>query len=250
MRTRPAGLGNSLLRSVITAPFGPASTFSTLAVPAERLDQDHLEQRLHLLGQRPEAVDQFGARRVDLARIGRGRPAGGRAACGPAGRARSARGSSPACRARSAGSTRPSPRSRRRRRGARPPPPRASPGRARSRPRGCGPTAPRPAGCRRRGCRGRGWRAGSRRRGVSSDCSTVRRRSAVSLSLRSGGHGEQRIGALLGAADAAADLVELREAEIVGAMHHQACWRWGCRDRIRRSWSTPARRTCRRRSCS
>ena len=43
----------------------------------------------------------------------------------------------------------------------------------------------------------------------------------MSVSLRSGGHGEQRIGALLGPADAAADLVELRQAEMVGAMHDQ-----------------------------
>ena len=34
-------------------------------------------------------------------------------------------------------------------------------------------------------------------------------------------HGEQRVGALLGAADAAADLVELREAEMVGVVHDQ-----------------------------
>ncbi len=34
-------------------------------------------------------------------------------------------------------------------------------------------------------------------------------------------HGKQRIGTLLGPADAAADLVELGEAEIVGPMHDQ-----------------------------
>ena len=42
-----------------------------------------------------------------------------------------------------------------------------------------------------------------------------------------GGHGEERIGAQLGAADAAAELIELRQAEHVGAMHDQ---RVGARD--------------------
>ena len=44
-------------------------------------------------------------------------------------------------------------------------------------------------------------------------------RGVVELAV--GRDGEERIGAGLGPADAAADLVELGEAEIVGAMHHQ-----------------------------
>ena len=37
------------------------------------------------------------------------------------------------------------------------------------------------------------------------------------------------VGAVVRAADAAADLVELRQAERVGAVHDDACWRAGCR---------------------
>ncbi len=45
--------------------------------------------------------------------------------------------------------------------------------------------------------------------------------SAAGVSVRFGGRGEERIGALLGASDAAAQLIELRQAEHVGAMDDQ-----------------------------
>ena len=56
---------------------------------------------------------------------------------------------------------------------------------------------------------------------VSSDCSTFSRRSACGVILRLGGQREQRIGAHLRAADPAAQLIELRQPEHVGAVHDQ-----------------------------
>ena len=56
---------------------------------------------------------------------------------------------------------------------------------------------------------------------VSSDCSTCSRFSACGVIWLVGGRREDRIGADLRAADAAAQLIELREAEHVGAMHDQ-----------------------------
>ncbi len=69
----------------------------------------------------------------------------------------------------------------------------------------------------------------------------------VGRQLLVGRQREQRVGAHLGAADTAAELVELRQAEHVGAVHDQ---RVGGRDveaGSRRWWSTAARRTGRRR---
>ena len=51
----------------MTAPFGPASTFSTLARRQSALIVDDFEQVLDLLRQRAEAVDQLGGEGLDLA---------------------------------------------------------------------------------------------------------------------------------------------------------------------------------------
>ena len=59
---------------------------------------------------------------------------------------------------------------------------------------------------------------------------------------------EQRIGAQLGAPDPAAQLIELRQAEHVGAMHDQRVGGREYRGRTRRSWSTAGCRICRRRT--
>ena len=56
---------------------------------------------------------------------------------------------------------------------------------------------------------------------MSSDCSTFSRRSACGVILLLRRQREQRIGAQLGAPDAAAQLIKLRQAEPVGAMHDQ-----------------------------
>ncbi len=56
---------------------------------------------------------------------------------------------------------------------------------------------------------------------VSSDCSTLSRRSACAVILRSAGSVNSAIGAQLGAPDPAAQLIELRQAETVGAVHDQ-----------------------------
>ena len=56
---------------------------------------------------------------------------------------------------------------------------------------------------------------------VSSDCSTFSRRSACCGQALVHRQREQRIGACLGATDPPAQLIELREAEHVGAMHDQ-----------------------------
>ena len=105
-------------------------------------------------------------------------------------------------------------------RAARPRPPRACGCRAQSRPRGSGPTARRPKGCRRRGCRGRGSPAGSplpvfqRLDHAEPPLGRVGQRLV-------GRHGEVGVAADLGAADATAQLVELGQAELVGAMDDQ-----------------------------
>ena len=56
---------------------------------------------------------------------------------------------------------------------------------------------------------------------VSSDCSTLSRRSACAVILLLRRQREQRIGAQLRAPDPPAQLIELRQAEAVGAMHDQ-----------------------------
>ena len=61
-------------------------------------------------------------------------------------------------------------------------------------------------------------------------------------------HGEIGIGAGLAAADAAAQLVELGQAEHVGAMDDHGVGVADVEARFRRCWSTAARRTCRRRN--
>ena len=53
----------------MTAPFGPTSTFSTFAVRQRALIGDDLEEMAHFVGQRSEAVDQFGGEGLDRLRI-------------------------------------------------------------------------------------------------------------------------------------------------------------------------------------
>ena len=64
--TSPAGLAKRCLRKWMTTPFGPASTFSTLALRHSALMETIFEQVLDLLRQRPEAVDQLGARSASI----------------------------------------------------------------------------------------------------------------------------------------------------------------------------------------
>ena len=116
--TSAAGLAKVLSRKPITAPFGPASTRSIPAVAAKLLDRNHFQQVVHLVRQRPEAVDQLGGEAVERRAGRRGRRAGGRGRAARRGRGRRSPGSARSARARSAGST-PSACGRRRRRRAR-----------------------------------------------------------------------------------------------------------------------------------
>ena len=65
-----------------------------------------------------------------------------------------------------------------------------------------------------------------------------------------GGRRQIGVSALLGAADAAAQLIKLRQAEHVGAMHDQRVGGRECRGRFPRYWWRPARRSCGRRTPS
>ena len=95
------------------------------------------------------------------------------------------------------------------------------PGRARSRPRLIWPDCSSPS--RLPAPRmSRSWLASVKPApSESSDCSTFSRFSAWRGQRLARRHGQKRIGALLGAADPPAELVELRQAEHVGAVDDQ-----------------------------
>ena len=90
--------------------------------------------------------------------------------------------------------------------------------RARSPPPGSGRTALRPAARRRRGSPGRGWRARSRRPVPPATAIASRRFSASRGHRLAVGHDQVGVGAVVRTADAAAQLVQLRQAEAVGAV--------------------------------
>ena len=139
-------------------------------------------------------------------------------------------------------------RSRRDRRpSAPPPPPPASTGRARSRPRWMWPDCSSPS--RLPAPRmSRSWLASEKPApSVSSDCSTLQALLGAFGEPLAVGRGEVGVGARLGAADAAAQLVELGQAEHVGAVHDQRVGVGDVEAGSRRWPSTAARRTCRRR---
>ena len=66
---RRSGLAKVLSRNVTTAPFGPASIFSTLAWRQNDLMATIWRQVLDLDRQRTEAIGHFGAERFDLALV-------------------------------------------------------------------------------------------------------------------------------------------------------------------------------------
>ena len=87
--------------------------------------------------------------------------------------------------------------------------------------------------------------AGAQRVEGLHDLEPLGRRLVQRLARR---HGEIGIGPRLAAADAAAQLVELGQAEHVGAVDDHGVGVPDVEARFRRCWSTAARRTCRRRS--
>ena len=108
---------------------------------------------------------------------------------------------------------------------------------------GCGPTAPRPAGCRRRGYRGRGGRAEAAPV-RSSDLQSPSAGAPPPRYMRSGGSVNRRRRAPCSAPPGRA-AGKAGRARTVGAVH-TSVFTVGMSSPIRRSWWTAARRSGRR----
>ena len=64
------GVGKDIIPEADDAALGTGIDLVDIGLAAQGLDQNDLEQRLHLFRQRPESVDQFGGEAVDLPGVG------------------------------------------------------------------------------------------------------------------------------------------------------------------------------------